>query len=243
MMIMMINLRNFFHLPNPVELGWSKYNALGSREFTPFQEGKTWEDWEEYVKDRYPIRFFLLKTLPRFFSPVKWKFEKMWYRLQCHILPSYKFHILDFRGVDPLSNYTHGYMDPCTIINLAAWAALRIHVEKEKPADPSSWFSAEEMNEEPYLGQKSIYDETMALYKWWTEGRSEEEKEERRLFEEMGRGQEAPLKRLKEGASEPNDEEIYRGSCDGWRKYRKWREEKEEEMFTRLIKIRNHLWT
>lgn len=227
----MLKLRKFFRLPGPKELGWSDHDALGSRHFTPFQEGKTWEDWEEHVRKEYPVRFFLSETLPNFFRPVGWKAGRVWYWIKCHVLPSHRFHLLDFRGVDPLHEYTHGYMDPCTVVWLAAWAALRSYVEKEEPTDPASWASPEELAEEPLKDQKARYDEAIELHRWWMKGRAAEEAEESRLHKAV------------DDARTTHDREAYDEASRPWLEYHRWREDHDEEMFLRLCKLRRSLWT
>lgn len=59
-------------LPTPNELGWSdRHNALGMRSLTPFQEGKTWEDWDAYCAKNHPVKYFIVERIPKFFLPAK----------------------------------------------------------------------------------------------------------------------------------------------------------------------------
>jgi hypothetical protein len=221
---------NMLKLPSPRDLGWSDHNALGSRKLTPFQEGKTWEDWTEYVKAKYPVRYFLIETLPNIIRPLGWKLGRMWYWLKCHILPSYKFHLVDLRGVDPLSSYTHGYNDPCAVMYLTAWKALRDYIEKEKPTDPTKVFPLEKLQQDYIIEQNNKkYYEPHALYKYWMEERLLEEKEENRLF------------KLCEDCA--ISEEAYQKASDEWIAYHKARQEREQEMFMKLCSIREYLWT
>jgi hypothetical protein len=223
-------------LPSPKELGWSEYNALGSRSLTPFQEGMTWDDWDEYVQEKYPIRYFLMETLPDFFRPIGWKAGRIWYWIKCHTLPSHRFHLIDLRGVDPLSKYTHGYNDPSAIMYLAAWKALRDYIEKEEPSDPATWATPEEMLQEHLIEQKAkCYDEPHELYKYWMEGRAAEKKEEDRLFQACKKAQKAAL-----GVG---DEAAYREASTEWLAYHRACEAREQEMFMKLCALRERLWT
>lgn len=240
----MPRFKNFFgllKLPSPKELGWSEHNALGCRDLTPFQEGKTWEDWDEYVKGKYPVRYWLVEELPKYFWPVRRKVKDAWYWVKCHTLPSHRWHKLDLRGVDPLSNYTHGYVDPCEVMKLAAWAALRSYVEKELDHERylyegDAGYTDEELGEEWYKEQKRCrYDEPMALYKYWMEGRAAEQKEEARLFE--------LTKINKKNALEALNKEEYEAASKEWLDYHRACEAREQEMFLRLCAIREYLWT
>lgn len=219
-----------FHLPGPVELGWSEHDALGMREFTPFQEGKTWEDWEEHVKRLHPVRFFFARTLPDSVAPIGWKLGRAWYWIKCHTLPSHRFHLLDLRKADPVHPYTHGYRDPCSIVEAASWLALRMYLDEE-PVDPASWATPKELAEPHLARQKADYDEAVALWKWWSEGRREEEAREGELF------------RTVQAAKEAKDREAYEAASKPWLEYHRWREEHAEEMLLRLFKIRRTLWT
>jgi hypothetical protein len=227
---MHMKLFKFLELPGPRELGWSDHDCLGLRDFTPYQEGKTWEDWTAYVKEHYPVRYFLVETIPDWFRPTKMMVKDAWYWVKCHTLPSHRFHLLDFRGVDPLHEYTHGYMDPCSIMKLAGWAALRIYIEKEEPWDPSERYTAEELEAQGLTHQKADYDEAMALYHWWMVERGEEEAERMRLY------------RVMKDTPHTNVEE-YRAAKEPWHTAYDAHEAKEEEMFLRLVKLRPRLWT
>lgn len=219
----------FFHLPTPRELGWSS-DALGSRAFTPFQEGHTWEDWEEHVRAKYPIRYFLLETLPNtVWYPLRRFFKTTFYWLRCHLLPGSRYHLLDLRGVDPLPPaYTHGYLDPCTVMQLAAWAALRAYVA-EGPSDPGVWGTPEELAGS-LKDQKFFYDEAMELHEWWMHGRAVEQAKGDALYKAVD-------------ASVPAGKEAHEAATKAWLDYYRWMEEHEEEQFLRLCRIRRTLWT
>jgi hypothetical protein len=225
-----------FKLPSPKELGWSEHNSLGSRSLTPFQEGKTWDDWTEYVKEKHPVKYFLVETLPDFFRPIGWKIGRIWYWLKCHVHPGYRFHLVDLRGVDPLSCYTHGYNDPSAVMFLAAWKALRDYIEKEEPVDPATWATPEEMLREGLIDQKvKCFDEPHALYKYWMEERVAEKAEEERLY--------ALCKKDKKDALAIANEDAYDKASEAWLAYHRACEAREQEMFLKLCALREYLWT
>jgi len=232
-------LRKLFKLPTPKELGMSESNSLGCRSLTPFQKGPTWDDWEEIVRKKHPIKYFLDKSVPYALLPIQGRIERAWYWIQCHTLPSYRFHIIDLRGVDPTSEYTHGYMDPGEVMRIAAWATLRSYVEKElvhERYEDEENYTPDELGEEWYKEQKRVrYEEPMALYKYWMEERAAEKKEEARLF---------ALTRINQkNALEALNKEAYQAASDVWLKYHRACEAREQEMFLRLCAIREYLWT
>ena len=217
--------------PSPKELGWSESGALGSRKLSPFHEGKTWEDWEDHVKDKYPVRYFLTNTLPDWFSPVWYSISNFWYWLKCHTLKSCKFHLVDLRGVDPLSSYQYGFLDPRAVLELSAWKALRDYIEKCKPENPALHYTEEELKQS-HLAEEKLkrYDEPHALYKYWMVDRLMEAEREAVLY-----------RQFKEASRE--DKATYERAAERWSSYRFACEAREQEMFMRLCAIRQWLWT
>lgn len=199
------------------------------RAFTPEETGYTWEDWEAEVRAKHPVRFWLVQTLPRFFRPVWWSFRDAWYWLKCHTLSSYRYHLVDLRNVDPLQPYTHGHLDPCSIMRLAAWRALRDYVEKAGPVDPASWATPEELLEPSLKEQKAHYDEAQALYRWWMWERIEED---------------AVVSALHELVMVPGiSKSDMRARRKAWLDRADLADQKDEEMLQRLFKLRSFLWT
>lgn len=228
-------IRNSFHLPEPSELGWSDHNALGSRDFTPFQPGKTWEDWNEHVKQLMPVRYFMLHTIPFAWYPWQGKLRRAWYWMQCHTMKKHRWHLFDLRGVDPLSDYTHGYIDPSTLMEIAAWGALRRYVENGKP----KLFTEEELAESESdpdwkasaLEQNARRKECFDLHAWWMTGRAEESAKEEALYKAV------------DDAKRAGDAQAYREATIPWIAYTVWREKHAEDQLLRLVKLRQSLWT
>lgn len=234
---MLKSLKKLVTLPGPKELGLSKYDALGCKSLTPFQDGPTWDDWEKLVKAKHPVKYFLVETVPSFVKPAWWKMEAFGYWVKCHTLPSYRWHKLDLRGVDPLSDYTHGYMDPCGMMQLAAWATLRNYVEKELNQERYENLSEEDLADQFMVEQKrQRYDEPMALYRYWMEGRREEKAEHDRLYKltEVAR---------KAAMAGTCTREEYDAVCTPWLDHGNACELREQEMFMKLCALREYLWT
>lgn len=231
----MSKFEGWLRLPSPRELGMSKHNALGMRCLTPFQEGPFWEDWHAHVRKHYPVRYFFRETLATQIRRRVHGIERQWYRLKCHVLPSHQWHLLDLRGVDPLSEYDHGYLEPDYIFFLSGWAALRMWVEKEDIQDPSQFWTGDDANDPVRIAEKAQYDEAMALYHYWMVERLEEAKEEDLLSEQY--------RVARKRAIEANDREEGEETRLRWAAYRLSKEKRADEMWLRLAAIRTRLWT
>lgn len=215
-------VKNLLSLPKPY--------ALPMRAFNLFEEQYTWEDWEREMRVAHPIRYFLSETLPRRCS-VWWRtfVTEPIYWLQCHILPSYRFHMLDLRNPGPGIDYTYGYRDPVWVLMAACFVVLRIYIEDEEPSDPALHWTAEEIAADVSLSsQKAHYDEAMTIYNWWMVDRLVAEQEEHRLF------------LLTKTATTPEEHREY---TRVWLDYTRAVEVREDEMLLRLIRIRHSLWT
>ena len=234
-------IKNYWRLPGPVELGMSDHNALGSREFTPFQDGPMWEDWDEIVKNKHPIKFWFIETAPRkYWWPIKHKFSHKWHWTQCHVMPKkYNFYKINLAGVDKMHPEKYGYVDPCETLKLAAWYCLIRYVEDCKPTDVATWATEEDMKDAGIKAQKADYDEAMFLYNWWTKVRQEEYNAidvaylQRNLFNAL----KVPAEYLS------TSKEDYEEVTEEWLKLTREQENKEEEMFLRVCKLRQSLWT
>ncbi len=209
----------------------SNSNALRIHSITPFQEGPSWEDWDAIVRKKHPVRWFVNKTIPEAFDPAIRAFEDAWYWLQCHTRRDRRYHLVDLRGVDPLSNYTHGWLDADTVIELSAWQALRRYIEKEKPTDPASFLTPEELENEGARHQKEMWDEAHRLYNWWVHDRLDEKKKQTKLL------------RASQKAKKALDKTAYDLATEAWNKYRKECEAVDDANFKRLVEIRKFLWT
>lgn len=224
--------RKIFSLPSPVDLGWAKINALELRNFSPFTKNKTWEDYEAYAKSNYPIRYFFSHTfLEKVIWPITYQYREAIYWLKCHLISKNKYHLLDLRNVEPHSAYTYGYLAPCEKMKLAAFACLREYIEEEKPADPATYYSIDEQQDEYYLLFKADYDEAMTIYHWWMIDRKIENDQVHQLY----------LDKMK--AADQQDQELYNELSKKWTAAHRFNEEKEEQMFLRLSSIRRTLWS
>lgn len=160
-----------FNIPEKMPL------ALGLRGIEkPGQ--KTWEDWEEDMLRRYPVRFRLGHYWPRelrsFFrrklvNPLR---AFVWF-LKYHT--THRYHLLDLRS--PVNGYRWGWLETNDEILFASFAALVSFVEVQKGFEGHIDWDAD--NE-----QKNVRSEALALYGWWTKERSEERKDTKPIIEE-----------------------------------------------------------
>lgn len=228
MMKLLKKLVGMLDPPSPKDLGWSESGALGMRSITPFQPGKTWEDWHKYVRKHYPVRSALMGT--KAYLVRKWKrLGDVVYWIKCHTLPSYRFHLLDLRDVDPIRPYTYGYISPGDAIELAAWVCLKRYVERAR--DPADWATPEQL-EDDVKQQKADFDEAEALYIYWTKERKELRDRTMSLFHKM----EAESKEALKTTKEPTEE--YNLARQSWLESHDLEAQRAEEMLLRLVKIR-----
>jgi hypothetical protein len=225
-------LKKLFYLPSPKELGWSKHDALGSRKLTPDQSGPTWEDWEAFTKKAYPVAYFMTHTLIDFFLPLSWWYRNVKEYLRCKLLPwKYDYYKINLAGNDPLDLDTYGYLDPCERMRKAVWYCLCQYVEKDKPEDPASYLTPEELILEHNKAQIETYYEAMFLYNWWKVARIQLSAKRQAFYTEMD-----SVRKLGDKKKLGEMKAIW---LDKWLNF----ELKEEEMFLRVCKIRPYLWT
>lgn len=223
-------LRRWLRLPSPVDLGWSTDDALMLREFTPYQDGKSWEDWHEHCRKHYPAQYFLVRTLPFFLKRwIVWPAERMVSTVLDYCLPSRRHHVFDLRGIDPLSDYQHGYLDPCQVFWLAGWGALLRWNREAGCKDPRDGML--EGDQEQYRAQLESYDELKGLVHYWTVTRVERDKCNRQLYNAAVAITPTPPNR-----------ELYEAAQRSWLDHCWETERLEEDMWLRLAKMRSYLW-
>jgi len=221
-------IRKLLEVPGPQALGMSTSDALGSRKLTPFQEGPTWEDWNERVKRDYPVRYFLSEVLGRWISLQASfmvnrlrRFTSRWIN---------RDHLIDLRGVDNLWPYEYDHLLPSAIMWLASWKALMLYIEQEKPKDPALKGYTDEAKAEPwYAEDKARYDEAQALYRYWTVERKAEHDADNRMHDAVER------------AGIARDREGYEILKNKWLEHYRETEKREAEMFQRLTALQPFL--
>lgn len=227
-------LRKLVGLPSPTQLGRSDSDSLPMRDFGSEPGAYTWEDWAEEVRRLHPVRYFISETVGLELSIARRRARDALYWLKCHTLPKYRaYSRIDIRRPGPGIDYSYGWIDRSEALLYAAFVCLRDFVENEHPEDPAASWTLEEIEADDLLkGQKERYDEVMALYNWWMKGRLDEDAEEDRLHAAF-----------REVRDRPRTDEAFQETSEAWTKYRLWRQEREDEMLLRLVKVRGSLWT
>ncbi|MDP2683457.1 MAG: hypothetical protein Q8P20_00210 [bacterium] len=213
----------YFKLPTPKELGKSNSNALPIRALSPFEEGYSWEDWREEVKSKYPIKYFLLRTIPSYFnSHIIFRLRDLKYK----IIDFFKKpHLLDMRCTD----YAGGYLTPSSEIKFACFNSLKRYIGSN-PYNLRKNYSEKEIDEQGLRFQQNLYDEASAIWNYWIIIKPLLEKEEQTTFVEM------------KNAAKNNDKNSYLSLKSIWHAQNIRNEQAEQNALERLIKIRESLW-
>jgi len=90
----------------------------------------TWEDWEKESKDKYPFRYLLFESIPKYIGYQYYKADKLLYDFKSfHIA---KEHLLDLRNtpVDSgITPYRKGWLSPHEVIEAAIIASFFRYVQ------------------------------------------------------------------------------------------------------------------
>jgi hypothetical protein len=229
----MLFLRKLFKLPSPVELGWSEYNALEDAEFSDEPKGKTWQDWHATVKQMHPVKYWIAETFGDFVRYKIWlrltrPFKDAHYWFVSHFVPSRRYHLLDLRQK---GGYRYGWQDVPEKMLYAMFNLLGEYLNKEEPHDLTQWYTREQIEaDEGMKRQQAEIEEARAIYKWWTQGRKEEEDVYGKLLHDW-----AEARRNKAS----NRDHLW----ELLQNHKEYQENKTDEMIARLMKIRRSLWT
>ncbi len=216
-------LWNQVRLPTPTEAGKSDHDALQLRGFGAEDGDYCWEDFHEYLKSTYPIRWFLFDTVRFWFITRIWsRLTDALYWVKCHTLPKYRaYSRIDLRNPRPGTDYKYGWIDQSEVVMIAPFICLRNFVEKELAHE-----------HRPPNDDDPQHKEVMALYRWWQDGFIEEEAECTRLYSKYCEARATDPKSMMSDIT-----------GQAWMNYRTWRDEHEQEMLERLIKVRRYLWS
>jgi len=238
-------LKKLFHLPTPVELGRSESNSLPMEFFSDLENGDnyTWEDYDKEIKAAYPIKFFLVKTLPMWWRvKIAMNISHWWYWFVSHTYRRY--HSLDLRQpyTDTEDDYDWGWLDEDRQMLFAMWNVFVSYIETSNKSkfnygiDDISRFE-EEIKESPEIErgaleqQLNFLKEAKSLYEYWTINRKVNLKKKDALLKDW---------------HDHHKEDKRTGDDSRWRVMREFEskfDEEEEQMLIRLIKIRTGLWT
>jgi len=236
--------KKIFTFPGPKDLGMSNSNnAMPSRFFQNYKGEATWEDYYEKLKELYPIKFLLLKTIPDFITykiyyRIANPIGRFWEFISCNTIPSRMYHFVDIRQekskIDPIDDYRYGWIDPCQSIVFANFSILNKFIKDGAFYCPSE----EDINNCEFDDEKTTlilqrdrYNEMMEVYNYWNT-------ERKILAKEDGIALDMWSRYRKE---DPQSKET-RDAWDHLKSTQKKFDDKEEEMLIRLIKMRKNLW-
>lgn len=218
-------------LPGPKALGRSDHNALPMREITDEPEGVyTWEDWDAEMQRDYPVAWFMRRRFPRPFQRAWGDVDRAIYKLKCHVLPSYRFHILDLRNPGGGIEWDHGWRDRSEVMLWTCFKMLVDFVENEEPGDMEAHcagMTAEQV-QEMYGDQLTMHREMMSLYRWW---KTEREQEHARSHE--------ILASIKDATDRAEKKRIRHE----WHAFEEALDATDQKNLERLVAIRGYLWT
>lgn len=235
-------LRKLFKLPSPVELGWSKHNALESTEFSDDPQGKTWEEWHIHVQKLHPVKYFFAETLVDWFNhkiwwPIKHPVTDAHYWFVSHFIPNRRYHMLDLRQpkmkgeLADIDCYRYGWQDVPEKMLYAMFNLLGEYLNGEQPVDLKQWYTDQQIEADPGMrNQQGSLNEARTIYHWWAVGRKKEILAHSEMLTTW-----ADAKKKKDPAKEKY-----------WTQLKKMEEDMEtktDEMIARLMKIRRSLWT
>jgi hypothetical protein len=210
-------------LPTPKELNFeSNYLTLSN-----------WNNYFKIVKSKYPIKYFILSTIPY-----------LWYKYIRHPLSNlynylisrffYQHHMLNLQqpnNIWQVDHYRYGYLDVPEQMLYAMFNLLNNFVENEM----GSYYcpSEEQAKEDPSLyKQRECYFEILRIYDWWNI--------ERKI--EYSKIKELENKWYTECIKEENSN-LCATFFEELNNLEDFFERKTEAMIIRLIKIRRNLWT
>ena len=195
------------------------------------QFGK-WRAWNKKTKEKYPVSWFILETIPDFFSGLWHSVENFYYHLTCKYFRRHHHIKIDVErffdnGRKPL--YRYHWLDSDTKILYGLMQILVDFVEQE--SDIVDWTADPKHLE--------IYDEFMAIYKWWTEERPNRSD----VFPSSADYGLDPLEIFSEdNKKSPNYRRWHEAVMEGYKLEEEYHAE-DTEMLIRFVTIRRYLWT
>lgn len=164
-----MKLPKFLRLPTPVEIGKSDYNALPMEGFGAKPGDYTWDIYYKEMKDKYPIKYFLTKTVPELFGyKIITPLENFKYWVVSHTIR--KYHLLDIRNKE--NDYSYGWIDADLQLLYSVMAIMENFIIEQDTPKRLIWLK-EELQKDPeckeFNWNESIKfcEELLAIQKWW----------------------------------------------------------------------------
>lgn len=224
----------FFTLPTPAELGRTDGEALPSREWSPETTDYTWEDYEEELARRFPVRWNI-RRFGRWLRRTWYRLDMAWFGLVSRFW--LKQHLLDYRKCGD-QDYRGGYIDACDAMPIAMFGILKSFVEEcgvvqqteeleahLREASPDSLDDEDRLMLSRSLDSKK---EMVTLYQWWVEGRKEEERQLGQILTLLD--------------EKPISKNEYKRRLEAYGKKEREISETQMQMMLRLVRVHPSLW-
>jgi hypothetical protein len=191
-----------------------------------------WRDWKKEVKAKYPIRYWLFRTLPHLYRVhIEMRLDdwKYWVRHRT----TDKFHIIE-TGLKP------GYYDYDKRMLHGCFHLLTEYVDEMDMTN--NWDSYLRDDEyDPEGKWKKVHTEVKELYEWWTIERPNRPDLDKLLPSLDKEGRDEDWFMSDSRRDDPQWLEYCRVSEENSVIEEKWKDE-DTQMLFRLVSIRKHLW-
>lgn len=222
-------------LPTPKDLGMSKSNALGSREFTPDQEGPMWEDYYDFLSKMYKKqykRYKLIKDIDFWISVhIIMNIEEFIYFIKSNTYR--KHHMLDLRQPKDVKfghdSYRWGYIDVEHKLTYAVFNLVEMYINGGNHIK----FSEEDLKDPSVKEQNEIHLKIKDLLEWWKIDRKAQHEEYDRLLKTW-----SVLHKIKEKRKNGEADAAH----DKLHEHEKMMEEELQEKLIEVIKLKQYLW-
>jgi hypothetical protein len=192
---------------------WHEGNYLGMRLLSTIPGERTREDYREYLKANFPVRFFLAYTVIDAVRNAWWDFcrpiKEAHYWFVSHVIPSRRYHMLDLRQ----PNYRYGWCDVDYRLGFAMFNLLNQFVDHELE---HKFCPPETDTDDWSVAHRKTHEEIRALHHWWNVERRELQKQ----IDDLSSDQREQRWKLED-----------------------MMDKKTTEMMIRLVKVREYLWT
>jgi len=188
-----------------------------------------WEEWHRVTKVTHPIRYYIQKTIPRWWDRIAYRWDRRYWAILHRFHPKHRYHVIKPRSLEP------GYHDPDTLMLYACMDTFAEYFETG---------AQQFVYEEKYELER--FAEMEEIYNWWTKDwpNCDTHKVDGTLRidfptlpEEWGK---MPVFNPK--YSDTPEIKAWREAGDALHQDDEDWAKKEEEMLCRLIKIRRSLW-
>lgn len=137
---------------------------MGMRGLCNKPDQECWEDYEDICRAKYPARFFLSHTIPRYYGRKRHVLRDWYWEVLYLLHPKYKYHQL---SLGQPFGYTRGWIDSDRQILYANFNILVNFIEGEVGGIQKMESQVVFYNENQHFGHAKGYQELIDLYNYW----------------------------------------------------------------------------